>query len=228
MPRPPGGPGWRLRSATGRGADVIVIDDPQKPDQDLSDVGRKASTNGYDNTLLSCLNNKRSGCIIIVMQRIRTTWSATCCHRTTGRCCRSRRSSRRRNACGSGRRMEPGSSPESPARPWRGFPPREIRRRYKALARPGPVCGSHLAGLSASSCRMRLRVSMPQNSVSQMPVGLSDGDAGHAYGGADRGFRAVSERIELVGGFPNRLISASSFTLREWGRRGWVFPCLSG
>ena len=39
-------------------------------------------------------------------------------------------------------------------------------------------------------------------------------------------FRAVSERIESVGGFPNRLISASSFTLREWGRRGWVFPTI--
>ena len=38
--------------------------------------------------------------------------------------------------------------------------------------------------------------------------------------------RAVSERIESVGGFPNRLISASSFTLREWGRRGWVFPTI--
>ena len=38
--------------------------------------------------------------------------------------------------------------------------------------------------------------------------------------------RAVSERIESVGGFPNRLISASSFTLREWGRRGWVFATI--
>src|SRR5271166_3380732 len=38
--------------------------------------------------------------------------------------------------------------------------------------------------------------------------------------------RAVSEWIESVGGFPNRLISASSFTLREWGRRGWVFPTI--
>src|SRR5208337_2360967 len=38
--------------------------------------------------------------------------------------------------------------------------------------------------------------------------------------------RAVSERIESVGGFPNRLISASSFTLREWGPRGWVFPTI--
>ena len=39
----------------------------------------------------------------------------------------------------------------------RSFPPREIRRRYKALAGPSPVCSSHLAGLSASSRRVRLQ-----------------------------------------------------------------------
>jgi hypothetical protein len=55
---------------TGRGADVIVIDDPLKPDQALSDVGRKAVNEWYDNTLLSRLNSKRTGCIIIVMQRL--------------------------------------------------------------------------------------------------------------------------------------------------------------
>jgi predicted phage terminase large subunit-like protein len=55
---------------TGRGADVIVIDDPLKPDQALSDVGRKAVNEWYENTLLSRLNNKRTGCIIIVMQRL--------------------------------------------------------------------------------------------------------------------------------------------------------------
>ena len=55
---------------TGRGADVIIIDDPLKPDQALSDVGRKAVNDWYDNTLLSRLNNKRTGCIIIVMQRL--------------------------------------------------------------------------------------------------------------------------------------------------------------
>ena len=55
---------------TGRGADVIVIDDPLKPDQALSEVGRKAVNEWYDNTLLSRLNNKRTGCIIIVMQRL--------------------------------------------------------------------------------------------------------------------------------------------------------------
>jgi predicted phage terminase large subunit-like protein len=55
---------------TGRGADIILIDDPLKPDQALSEVGRKAVNDWYDNTLLSRLNNKSTGCIIIVMQRL--------------------------------------------------------------------------------------------------------------------------------------------------------------
>jgi predicted phage terminase large subunit-like protein len=68
-------PGTRMATSvggvlTGRGADVIVIDDPLKPDQALSDVGRKAVNEWYENTLLSRLNNKRTGCIIIVMQRL--------------------------------------------------------------------------------------------------------------------------------------------------------------
>ena len=46
----------------------------------------------------------------------------------------------------------------------RGFPPREIRRLDKALARPGPVCGSHLAGLSASSRRMGLDIRVQKES----------------------------------------------------------------
>jgi predicted phage terminase large subunit-like protein len=55
---------------TGRGAEVILIDDPQKPDEALSETGRKAVKEWYDNTLLSRLNNKSTGCIIIVMQRL--------------------------------------------------------------------------------------------------------------------------------------------------------------
>ena len=55
---------------TGRGGDYIIIDDPLKPDQALSEVGRKAVNEWYDNTLLSRLNNKSTGCIIIVMQRL--------------------------------------------------------------------------------------------------------------------------------------------------------------
>lgn len=55
---------------TGRGADTIIIDDPLKPDEAMSETGRKAVNDWYDNTLLSRLNNKTDGCIIIVMQRL--------------------------------------------------------------------------------------------------------------------------------------------------------------
>lgn len=55
---------------TGRGADIIIIDDPMKPDQALSEVQRTSVNDWYDNTLLSRLNSKDNGIIIIVMQRL--------------------------------------------------------------------------------------------------------------------------------------------------------------
>lgn len=55
---------------TGRGADGIIIDDPLKPDEALSESRRKAVNEWYDNTLLSRLNSKEDGFIIIVMQRL--------------------------------------------------------------------------------------------------------------------------------------------------------------
>jgi len=55
---------------TGRGADFIVIDDPLQPDKALSDTRRRAVNDWYDNTLVSRLNHKLKGCIIIVMQRL--------------------------------------------------------------------------------------------------------------------------------------------------------------
>ncbi len=55
---------------TGRGADVIIIDDPLKPDEALSESRRKAVNEWYDHTLLSRLNDKQRGCIIIIMQRL--------------------------------------------------------------------------------------------------------------------------------------------------------------
>jgi predicted phage terminase large subunit-like protein len=57
-------------SLTGRGADFIIIDDPLKPDEALSEVQRKSVNNWYDNTLISRLNDKRTGCIILIMQRL--------------------------------------------------------------------------------------------------------------------------------------------------------------
>ena len=55
---------------TGRGADVIILDDPLKPDEALSETKRNAVNDWYDNTLLTRLNNKQTGVIIIVMQRL--------------------------------------------------------------------------------------------------------------------------------------------------------------
>jgi hypothetical protein len=55
---------------TGRGAEFIIIDDPMKPDEALSDA-RRASVNEWDDhTLSSRLNDKRDGCIILIMQRL--------------------------------------------------------------------------------------------------------------------------------------------------------------
>jgi len=55
---------------TGRGADMIIIDDPLKPDEALSETQRKSVNDWYDNTLLSRLNDKGTGCIMIIMQRL--------------------------------------------------------------------------------------------------------------------------------------------------------------
>jgi predicted phage terminase large subunit-like protein len=55
---------------TGRGADLIIIDDPLKPDEALSESRRNAVNEWYDHTLLTRLNNKERGCIVIIMQRL--------------------------------------------------------------------------------------------------------------------------------------------------------------
>lgn len=55
---------------TGRGADLIVIDDPLKPDEALSASRRTAVNEWYDNSLLSRLDDKARGAIVIVMQRL--------------------------------------------------------------------------------------------------------------------------------------------------------------
>jgi predicted phage terminase large subunit-like protein len=55
---------------TGRGADIIIIDDPLKADDALSDSRRRSVNEWFANTLLSRLNNRETGAIIIVMQRL--------------------------------------------------------------------------------------------------------------------------------------------------------------
>lgn len=67
--------GFRLSTSvggvlTGRGANFIIIDDPLKPEEAYSDTKRKAANDWFDATLYSRLNDKRTGCIILIMQRL--------------------------------------------------------------------------------------------------------------------------------------------------------------
>jgi hypothetical protein len=67
--------GFRLATSvggtlTGRGGDIIIIDDPLKPDDIYSDAKRSAPNEWFSNTLLSRLDDKRTGAIVVVMQRV--------------------------------------------------------------------------------------------------------------------------------------------------------------
>ena len=67
--------GYRLATSvggviTGRGADFIIIDDPLKPSEAESEALRTAANEWFDGTLYSRLNNKQTGCIILIMQRL--------------------------------------------------------------------------------------------------------------------------------------------------------------
>src|SRR4029077_1922950 len=67
--------GYRLATSTGgvltgRGADLILIDDPSKTEEALSDARRNATNEWFLNTLYSRLNDKCRGAIVIIMQRL--------------------------------------------------------------------------------------------------------------------------------------------------------------
>ncbi|MEO6709510.1 MAG: phage terminase large subunit [Planctomycetota bacterium] len=57
-------------SLTGRGADSIIVDDPCKPDDALTDALRNEVNDWYKTTLLSRRDDKRHSSLIIVMQRL--------------------------------------------------------------------------------------------------------------------------------------------------------------
>jgi predicted phage terminase large subunit-like protein len=55
---------------TGRGADLIIIDDPMKADDVLSETLREGNLTWFRNTLRSRLNQMATGQILVVMQRL--------------------------------------------------------------------------------------------------------------------------------------------------------------
>ena len=57
-------------SLTGFGADLIVIDDPTKPDEALSEVERHRANRWFSSTVATRLNAQKDGVIVVVMQRL--------------------------------------------------------------------------------------------------------------------------------------------------------------
>lgn len=55
---------------TGRGGDIIIVDDPMKPAEAMSDAKRAAVREWYDATLYSRLDDRARGAIVVVMQRL--------------------------------------------------------------------------------------------------------------------------------------------------------------
>jgi predicted phage terminase large subunit-like protein len=67
--------GFRLTTSvggtlTGRGGNLILVDDPLKADDATSDAERGRVNDWFGSTLFSRLDNKAEDCIIIVMQRL--------------------------------------------------------------------------------------------------------------------------------------------------------------
>ncbi len=55
---------------TGRGGNLIIIDDPIKPEDAMSSLKRDAAKRWYDGTLYSRLDNKETDVIVLIMQRL--------------------------------------------------------------------------------------------------------------------------------------------------------------
>lgn len=59
-----------LGALTGLGGDIIILDDPQKAIDAQSETNRKKLKEWFSNTLLSRLDDKKNGAIVVVMQRV--------------------------------------------------------------------------------------------------------------------------------------------------------------
>ena len=57
-------------TATGEGADLLIVDDPHNPRQALSAVQREGALDWFDQTYSSRLDDKKKGVMVVVMQRL--------------------------------------------------------------------------------------------------------------------------------------------------------------
>jgi hypothetical protein len=76
--------GFRLSASidgtlTGRGGDIIIIDDPLKQNDAYSDVKRAHVNEWYAHSILSRLDDKQTGKIVVVAQRLHVDDLPICC-----------------------------------------------------------------------------------------------------------------------------------------------------
>jgi predicted phage terminase large subunit-like protein len=57
-------------TSTGKGGDRLIVDDPLNPKEAASDAFRVAANTWFDQTFYSRLDNKKTGAIVVVMQRL--------------------------------------------------------------------------------------------------------------------------------------------------------------
>jgi predicted phage terminase large subunit-like protein len=57
-------------TATGEGGDILILDDPQNPNKIQSKKYRENTIEWFEQTFISRLNNKKTGAIVLVMQRL--------------------------------------------------------------------------------------------------------------------------------------------------------------
>lgn len=57
-------------TATGKGGNRIIVDDPHNPEEAQSDTNRNAGVRYFDQTLYTRLDDKKKGAIVVVMQRL--------------------------------------------------------------------------------------------------------------------------------------------------------------
>ena len=55
---------------TGRGGNIIIVDDPLKPEDAMSEPRRTAVNEWFGRTLYSRLNDKQRDAIVVIMQRL--------------------------------------------------------------------------------------------------------------------------------------------------------------
>ena len=55
---------------TGRGGDILLVDDPLNASDAFSDATRGRTNDWFSRTLVSRLDNKQTGAIIVIMQRL--------------------------------------------------------------------------------------------------------------------------------------------------------------